>query len=412
MLRIGVEYDLLPRESEILHLKFWEQCFELLKERGAIHLEADGKNKGCWVMRSDSTGEMNAEAEDRRNCESGSRTASNGTVTYVGKDIASSALEIRIGSLGRNFKYVPFSEIRRWTHAMDERDQGLRLLPFGGASRVYNVIDTRQAAYLQNIVIAGLRALGYNAQADQSVHFAYEVVALSQRCARRNWVSNCRRRIKADPHVPKCRGCKGLGVGRPDGFDAGTGARWSEMASRQTDRDAAFQQRVARQIATGALRFFLLKFTRNTVIAFDFAGALSFRRRGWMPYVQYAAVRAANILRKAGEADGPRHPLRSDVVTGSPAAAARLLATLRADICNRCLHRKRQAFFARQRAGALLSEIRVSSRAGFQHVLHHGHHILQRRGRRKARLPAVDDRAVPHAPGRDRRAGSASKFPR
>ena len=51
MLRLGIEYDLLPRESEILHLKFWDLAFEQLKAKGVLYFETEGKNKGCWVMK-------------------------------------------------------------------------------------------------------------------------------------------------------------------------------------------------------------------------------------------------------------------------------------------------------------------------------------------------------------------------
>ena len=292
MMRIGVEYDLLPRESEILHLKFWEQAFEQLKTRGAIYFETEGKNKGCWVMPSGSSGEQAEEAED----EGKIIVRSNGTVTYVGKDIAYQLW--KFGLLGREFRYVPFHTYPDGRTLWMTTASGGEAKPFGGAARVYNVIDSRQM-YLQNIVVAGLKALGYEAEASHSVHFSYEVVALSPRCCRDLGIELPPEEQKK-PYI-EVSGRKGLGVKGDDLLDTLEQRALEEVRSRHTDRDAAFQADVAHKIAVSALRFFLLKFTRNSVIAFDFTEALNFEGETG-PYVQYAAVRAANIQRKAGAA--------------------------------------------------------------------------------------------------------------
>ncbi len=295
MHRLNAEYDLLPRESEILRLKFWEQAFEQLKSRGAIYLETRGKNKGCWVMpaASDGTPSENDEDEDAKVI-----VRSNGTVTYVGKDIAYQLW--KFGLLGRDFYYLPYHTYpggkKLWVTAAAPGKNGAGAPSFGHASRVYNVIDVRQS-YLQNIVVAGLRALGYEQEAQNSVHFAYEMVALSPRCCQEMGIELTPEEQKR-PYV-EVSGRKGLGVKADDLLDTLYERALAEVRPRHADREAAFQAEVARKIAVGAVRFFLLKFTRNAVIAFDFAEALNFDGETG-PYVQYAAVRAANILRKAG----------------------------------------------------------------------------------------------------------------
>jgi len=361
MLRIGVEYDLLPRESEILHLKFWEQCFEQLKERGAIYLESEGKNKGCWVMRADSSGETteSTDAEDAKVI-----VRSNGTVTYVGKDIAYQLW--KFGLLGRNFKYIQFDTYADGRQLWMTSTAG-ETLPFGGASRVYNVIDTRQS-YLQNIVVMGLRALGYQQQADNSVHFAYEVVALSPRCCKELGIELSAEDAKR-PYI-EVSGRKGLGVKADDLMDTLYERALAEVVSRHADRDVAFQQTVARQIATGALRFFLLKFTRNTVIAFDFAEALSFDGETG-PYVQYAAVRAANILRKAEAYDPPSPSLEIvkaalDGEGGNDFWQLFLLTSQAMSASEQALHASEPAVLARY-TFRLAQEF---------NTFYHGHHIL------------------------------------
>ena len=286
MARLGIVYDVLPRESEILYLKFWETAFELLKARNAIYLETEGKNAGCWVMPG-AAFSGDAESEDSKVI-----VRSNGTVTYVGKDIAYQLW--KFGLLGKDFFYHPWRGV--WTTAR-EPEPGVEAPEFGHAARVYNVIDSRQS-YLQDVVVAGLRQLGFTAEAERSVHFSYEMVALSPRsCAGLGIELNEEERRR--PYI-EMAGRKGRGVKADDLIDKLIEEALGEVASRHPEDPPAEQRRLAQQIAVGALRYFLLKFTRNTVIAFDFQEALSFEGETG-PYVQYAAVRARNIWRKLEE---------------------------------------------------------------------------------------------------------------
>jgi arginyl-tRNA synthetase len=283
MLRLDVEYDVLPRESEILHLKFWAAAFELLKERKAVYFETEGKNGGCWVMPGLSD-------------EGKVIVRSDGTVTYVGKDIAYQLW--KFGLLGKDFYYVPletYADGRTlWVTTDVPNDSGQL---FGHGGQVYNVIDARQS-YLQDVVVAGLRGLGYNEQADRSVHFSYEMVALSPRCCADLGIPLSEEDRKK-PYV-EVSGRKGLGVKADDLMDSLISKALEEVSSRHAEAPAEEQRAVASQIAIGALRYFLLKFTRNSVIAFDLQEALSFEGETG-PYVQYAAVRARNITRKLEE---------------------------------------------------------------------------------------------------------------
>jgi arginyl-tRNA synthetase len=284
MLRLDVEYDVLPRESEILHLRFWAAAFELLKERKAIYLEPEGKNAGCWVM-------PGLSEEGKVIVRSG------GTVTYVGKDIAYQLW--KFGLLGKDFYYRPFQRYADgrvlWVTSDTANEETAP--QFGRASRVYNVIDARQS-YLQDVVSAGLRALGYERQAEESVHFSYEMVALSHRCCADLGIS-LSDEDRERPYV-EVSGRKGRGVKADDLMDTLILKALDEVAVRHADSPAEEQKRVATQIAIGALRYFLLKFTRTSVIAFDLQEALSFEGETG-PYLQYAAVRARNILRKLEE---------------------------------------------------------------------------------------------------------------
>jgi arginyl-tRNA synthetase len=296
MLRLGIEYDLLPRESEILHLKFWATAFDLLKERKGIYLETQGKNAGCWVMAASSFS-SDADSEDSKVI-----VRSNGTVTYVGKDIAYQLW--KFGLLGKDFYYRPLTHYPDGHELWVTTDRPTGATPkFGRGTRVYNVIDARQS-YLQDVVVAGLRALGFDEQAERSIHFSYEIVALSPRCCVEMGIELSEEDRKR-PYI-EVSGRKGLGVKADDLIDILIKKALEEVDSRHPEALAEERKKVATQIATGALRYFLLKFTRNAVIAFDFQEALSFEGETG-PYVQYAAVRARNILRKLEE-KGERIP--------------------------------------------------------------------------------------------------------
>jgi arginyl-tRNA synthetase len=319
MERLGVEYDVLPRESEILHLKFWDAAFRLLIERGAIELAAAGKNAGCWVMRMNSGGasEDNAEAADD-DAETKIIVRSNGTVTYVGKDIAYQLW--KFGLLERDFRYARFhthpSGRVVWvsTSGAGEPDAP----QFGRGAEVYNVIDSRQA-YLQSVVIAGLKALGYTEQAARSTHFSYEMVALSKRCAEEMGYAPAPGEEKKS--YVEVSGRRGTGVKADDLLDRLVAAARAEVDARSPGDPAPDRERRAHEIAIGALRYYLLKYTRTTVVAFDFNDALSFEGETG-PYCQYAVVRARNIWRKLLEQEASERGIHLEPNSFSTVAPA------------------------------------------------------------------------------------------
>ena len=310
MARLDIGYELLARESEILHLHFWDAAFEMLKKSGAIQLAESGKMAGCWIMpwkdeeeerinteNSEST-EGTEKTEDEENSQDKIIVRSNGTVTYVGKDIAYQLW--KFGLLGKDFHYWKWPDAPEgqtvWSTTSDKGDSGA---PHFGepAASVYNVIDARQA-YLQKVVAAGLRALGHERAAEQSIHLSYEIVALTPRCAAEMGYELTAEEAKK-PYV-EVSGRKGFGVKADDLLDKLEAATLAEVQQRHADMAAEEQKLTAHAIAVGALRFFLLKFTRNAIIAFDFKDALSFEGETG-PYCQYAVVRIRGIRRKGVE---------------------------------------------------------------------------------------------------------------
>jgi arginyl-tRNA synthetase len=297
MLRINVRYDLLVRESEILRLDFWKYAFELMKKTGAIRREESGKNAGCWVMSLAGAGEGETTDEESGGEDVKIIVRSNGTVTYVGKDIAYHLW--KFGLLGRDFGYQMFWQYPDgqsvWQSALGRAADAPT---FGRGEVAYAVIDTRQS-YLQNIVAAAFRALGFEAQAENLHHFAYEVVGLSPRCAEEMGLalSNDDRQRS----YVEVSGRKGLGIKADDLINTLIGRATEEVRAREMTEDPEEQAIAARRIAVGALRYFLLKYSRRMIIAFDFKDALAFEGETG-PYLQYTVVRARNIFRKFQEA--------------------------------------------------------------------------------------------------------------
>ena len=285
--RISATYDVLPCESSILGMKFWERAYAQLKEKGAITHVADGPNAGCWVMK------LEDEADKEKII-----VRSDGTVTYVGKDIAYQMW--KFGLLKQDFYYEPFTTEGGRTVWISSAAPNARGLAFGGASKVYNVIDTRQS-YLQKVVVQGLRALHYDTQAAKSIHFSYEMVALSPRSLKElGIIPEAGDEAKGFVEVS---GRKGLGVKADDLLDSLVAKARVEIERRNPDFAEERKAGMAADIARGALRYFMLKFGRNSLIIFDFDDALSFEGETG-PYLQYTAVRLNSIFRKLEERGG------------------------------------------------------------------------------------------------------------
>jgi arginyl-tRNA synthetase len=299
MRRLGISYDLLTRESDILALHFFDKAFQRLKDSGAVRLETEGKNAGCWMMPLSQSEEF-AGLEDPDKV----IVRSDGTVTYVGKDIAYQLW--KFGLLGQDFAYRWWQEAAVWETCAE--DGAAAHPPFGGAHRVVNVIDARQS-YLQKIVRAGLAALGHGGEAERSVHFAYEMVALSPETARQ--LGYLAAGDGADKTL-EMSGRKGIGVKADDLMDRLEAKSREEIAKRASGADPAELDALARDIAIAALRFFMVKATTNRVIAFDFDEALNFEGESG-PYLQYSLVRARNIRRRLQAAGLPEQAVAAEV---------------------------------------------------------------------------------------------------
>ncbi len=317
MRRLNVSYDLLTFEGDILRLRFWAHAFDILKAQGAVFLQSEGRLAGCWVMRIEE-GDEDASEDAGESIEHVGESIepitlagearekvivrSNGVVTYVGKDIANQFW--KFGLLGRDFLYRRFATQADgralWSTTSENGEPAAP--PFGKAGRIYNVIDSRQM-YLQALLSQALRALGHAREAENSIHFSYEMVALSHATARELGYETESESEEAKKPFVEVSGRKGLGVKIDDLLDVLTNKASAEVAKRNTEFTPDECRHVAMQIAVSAIRYFMLKYSRGKLIVFDMEEALSFEGETG-PYLQYAVVRANNILHKLREREG------------------------------------------------------------------------------------------------------------
>ncbi|HEX8190132.1 MAG TPA: arginine--tRNA ligase [Pyrinomonadaceae bacterium] len=289
MRRLGIDYDLLPRESEVLHF-LWSHAFERMKESGAIKFQTGGKNQGCWVMPME-THEGSEEHEADKVI-----VRSNGTITYTGKDIAYQLW--KLGQVDLNFYFKPFRTgpdgRTVWTTTSSAAEAAADAPQFGAGATVYNVIDSRQS-YPQEVVKRGVAAVAPAVGEAASVHLSYEMVALSPAAAEELGLELSAEE-RSRPFV-EMSGRRGLGVKADDLIDTLEANALREVEGRHPDATDEEKRAAAHALAVGALRYFLMKWTRNSVIVFDFKEALSTKGEAG-PYCQYAAVRANSIFRK------------------------------------------------------------------------------------------------------------------
>jgi arginyl-tRNA synthetase len=305
MSRLNITYDLLTYEGDIVRLHFWARAFELLKAQGAVYLQTEGKLAGCWVMKIESgeAGETNIEPDPANTDKADERekviVRSNGVVTYIGKDLANQFW--KLGLLGRDFNYQRFSTQANGQPLWSTTSQPgeLDAPAFGHATRIFNVIDSRQM-YLQALLSQALRTLGHVSEAEHSVHFSYEMVALSHPTARELGYAIDPNSEDAKKPFVEVSGRKGLGVKVDDLLDLLTNKATAEVAKRNPEFTAEDCRITGAQIAVAAIRYFMLKFSRGKLIVFDIDEAMSFEGETG-PYLQYSAVRANNILRKLQE---------------------------------------------------------------------------------------------------------------
>ena len=335
MRRMNIGYDLLTWEGDILRLHFWTHAFEFLKKTGAVFLQTDGKLKGCWVMRIDDAVADGGDAEPAAADAAPSDTdeeprekvivRSDGTVTYVGKDMAYQLW--KFGLLGQDFYYRVFEQQpdTLWSTTSDPAAAVPGAPAFGRAAWVCNVIDTRQS-YLQKLLKQALAALGYHTQAAHSIHYSYEMVALSHATAQELGYDTS---DAADRPFVEVSGRKGLGVKADDLLDRLTEKAAAEVVKRNAELPAAEVKRTADAIAIAAVRYFMVKFSRGKVIVFDIDEALSFEGESG-PYLQYAVVRANNIFNKLKE----RYGLDEAAVAAAVAATSESALTSTDDEAN------------------------------------------------------------------------------
>ncbi len=297
-LRLGIVYDVLPRESEVMQSNFWAEAFEMLKASGAIYYSEEGRHAGCWVMRAEDDAGAEDVDEEGEHAADKILVKSNGLVTYTGKDIAYHLW--KLNRIARDFDYRPFHSYEGGHVAWITTPSGTGVAghpAFGHGTRYVNVIDVGQS-YTQDFVKRAVLAVTDDAEVAKSTHLNYEKVGLTvAACDELGLRLNDDERKKSFVGMS---GRKGRGVKSDDLLDILERNALEEVRKRERGYSEDEERDIAHKIAVGAVRYFLLKFTRNSVIAFDFKDALSFTGETG-PYIQNATVRLNSIFAKLAE---------------------------------------------------------------------------------------------------------------
>ena len=227
------------------------------------------------------------------------------------------------GILGRDFEYRKFATRidggDLWATTSTPALAEAAHPSFGGAIATYNVIDVRQS-YLQKLLKQALVAVGHPAEAERLTHFSYEMVALSHSTARELGFAPPPDSEEAKKPFVEVSGRKGLGVKADDLIDRVIEKALVEVERRQPELPDADRRKIAESLGIAAVRYFLVKYSRTKVIAFDIDEALSFEGESG-PYLQYAVVRANNIFQKLQDREGVSEAaLLAELTTTAPDA--------------------------------------------------------------------------------------------
>ncbi len=281
MNRLKIRYDLLVKESDIIYKRFFDKTAELLKSLNIMYMSKDKEKQGCWVIKY--------EKEDIEKI----IIRSNNTSTYIAKDLAYTFW--KFGLLNQDFSYVKTDLYPDKELYSTDSIKGKPNNSFGKADIVFNVIDYRQS-YLQNIIKQVIESIDKFKNTDKSFnHFGYEMVALSHNCVKELGFE-INEEAKKKPYV-EVSGRKGIAIKAEDLIDMLINRAKKEISKRNKDIDDNDLEKIAKKIGIAALRYFMIKYTSNSIIVFDFNEVLSFEGDTG-PYLQYTVVRLNSIFSK------------------------------------------------------------------------------------------------------------------
>jgi arginyl-tRNA synthetase len=275
---LGVTYDCLNYESQIIRSGLWSKIFEKLKEMNLIEFEKEGKNSGCWVIRGE------GKEEDKV------IVRSNGTATYIAKDIPYAAW--KLGLLEDSFNYKKYKKNQPdkrvlWQTTLDSSSEPKQ--NFAG-DKVITVIDSRQAR-LQKIITTLMAK--FKSESDAYVHLGYESVTLSSDTAKTLG-------LDTEGKQAQMSGRKGLYVNADSVYDLLKNKTREETAKRHPEMNSSEIDNTAHQISVGTLRYEMIKQDLDKIITFDLTKSLSLEG-DTAPYIQYTHARASRIIEKSGQ---------------------------------------------------------------------------------------------------------------
>ena len=275
---LSVFYDCLNFESQIIRSGLWDKIFEKLKEMNLIKFENDGKNKGCWVIPGE------GKEEDKV------IVRSNGTATYIAKDIPYAAW--KLGLLEDPFYYQKFEKeqpgsVPLWQTTLTKQEDSVQ--DFTG-DKVITVIDSRQAR-LQKIITSLMGK--FKSIPNAYVHLGYESVTLSSETAKILG-------LNTDGKQAQMSGRKGLYINADSVYDLLKEKTIEETKKRHPEMTLSEINSIAHSVSVGTLRYEMIKQDLDKIITFDLTKSLSLEG-DTAPYIQYTHARASRILEKSGK---------------------------------------------------------------------------------------------------------------
>lgn len=278
-----IYYDVYIAESSILSCGLWDAAFEQLKKDGHIVKEEEGENAGTWVIK-----DLDLPNTEQMKNPDKILVTSKGNIVYTAKDIAYHLW--KFGLLKKDFGYYKFYDQKNGEPVYMSSYHGDEKGHFGNGDKVITVVDVRQT-YPQQVVKSALKKMKHEKEADNLHHLAYGLVALSPTTAKQLGVD-----VSEGKKSYAMSGRQGIGVKVDDFFDLVTKRVEDMREDGETDIVAS------RDVASAAIKAYLLKYNTNNEVVFDIDDALNLTGDSG-PYLQYTHARIKGILRKLGIKD-------------------------------------------------------------------------------------------------------------
>jgi len=287
---LGVDYDVIIYESDIVALKMWEKAFEKLKQNENVYYAAEGKSAGCWLVKVSNSAKGKEESEESKNTKENKNeeieedkiiVRANGIPTYTGKDIAYHMWKFGLIGIDFGYKKAEFGTQSKDLWLTTSKGDGQKNISFSSVDMVLNVIGGEQT-YAMEVVKKSLEYLGFKEESQNMTHINYGFVYLSPKTAQNLGIDTSDGKEKYG-----MSGRKGWGIKIDDFIELVDEKLMSDHGEFESLKD----------VRNGAVKFEMLKFNTFQDIVFDLDNALNVKGFSG-PYIQYTYARTNSVLER------------------------------------------------------------------------------------------------------------------